>query len=638
VTARWRTFGSLALLLALTAGFYWKITISGQWTFLEASDVANQVRPWLDFQAREFHAGHLPLWDPFEWGGHSLIGQVQPGLANPLNWILFAMPLRDGHIPITTLHWYWVLIHWMGAAFCYALCRDLRCGHVASILGGAVFALTGFMGHTDWPQILLSAAWIPLVLLFFLRVLRGERPMSSAAICGAALGMMFLGSHPVIPVFAGLVMGALWLWAMVRDRRRVRYAAIFGVICLGIAAAQVLPAVEYGKQALRWAGAPEPLHWNERVPFSEHARYSLGWPSVAGIVVPGISEHANPYLGMVAIALAALSIWNRRRLPHIGWLVAFALGGLCLALGKDFPPYWLLWRFVPIVEKAREPAFGIVLFHAGIAVLVALGATTLRLRYVWIALALFLAESVNDAAHLSRFDRPGSYATMIERQSDIAGFLKTQPGWFRVDIDEDAIPYNFGDLYGIEHFGALVSSMPERTQRLLGHEETPRLFGVQYHVGRTPTNPAQREVFGSRSGLKVFRDPRIAEPMWAMRTEPCASSDHFAAVTRTPDYVVIDADLACSGLVVVGDAFYPGWRARVDGRRAPVQEITAVRAVRAEKGPHRVEFVYRPASVYWGFGLAFGAVITVVALLIRDFRQGGANQHTDSIAVFETRS
>jgi hypothetical protein len=72
------------------------------------------------------------LWDPFEWAGYTLIGQVQPGIVNPLNWILFAMPLRDGHIPITTLHWYWVLIHWLGAVFCYALCRDLGTGYMAS--------------------------------------------------------------------------------------------------------------------------------------------------------------------------------------------------------------------------------------------------------------------------------------------------------------------------------------------------------------------------------------------------------------------------------------------------------------------------------------------------------------------------
>ena len=99
MTPRWRTFGALLALLLLTAGFYWKLTISREWTFLEGFDLANVVRPWLDFEAREFHAGRFPLWDPYEWAGHTLIGQVQPGIANPLNWILFAMPLRDGTFP-----------------------------------------------------------------------------------------------------------------------------------------------------------------------------------------------------------------------------------------------------------------------------------------------------------------------------------------------------------------------------------------------------------------------------------------------------------------------------------------------------------------------------------------------------------
>jgi len=130
-----RTPSALFALLLLTAAFYWKLTISDDWTWLEGPDQANVVRPWLDLQAREFHAGRIPLWDPYEWAGHTLIGQVQPGITNPLNWILFAMPLRDGHIPVSTLHWYWVLIHWLGAAACYSLCRDLGAGHIASVAG-----------------------------------------------------------------------------------------------------------------------------------------------------------------------------------------------------------------------------------------------------------------------------------------------------------------------------------------------------------------------------------------------------------------------------------------------------------------------------------------------------------------------
>jgi hypothetical protein len=34
----------------------------------------------------------------------------------------------------------------------------------------SIFALSGFVGHTDWPQILMTSIWVPLVLLFFARV------------------------------------------------------------------------------------------------------------------------------------------------------------------------------------------------------------------------------------------------------------------------------------------------------------------------------------------------------------------------------------------------------------------------------------------------------------------------------------
>jgi len=49
----------------------------------------------------------------FRAQGRSLIGQMQPGSTYPLNWILYALPLRNGHIGFGYLKWYWVVIHWM---------------------------------------------------------------------------------------------------------------------------------------------------------------------------------------------------------------------------------------------------------------------------------------------------------------------------------------------------------------------------------------------------------------------------------------------------------------------------------------------------------------------------------------------
>ena len=78
---------------------------------------------------------------------------------------------------------------------------------------------------------------------------------------------------------------------------------------------------------------------------------------------------------------------------------------------------------------------------------------------------LFLGEAVYDAPRLARFDRPGSYTATIRGQADIAGFLKAQPGWFRVDFDDNDVSYNFGNLYGIEQFGGAGSSLPLRIHR-----------------------------------------------------------------------------------------------------------------------------------------------------------------------------
>jgi hypothetical protein len=155
---------------------------------------------------------------------------------------------------------------------------------------------------------------------------------------------------------------------------------------------------------------------------------------------------------------------------------------------------------------------------------------------------------------------------------------------------------------------------------MLGNAKTPRLFGIRYRVARKPSDPAQEEVFRSRSGLKVYRNPRIAEPLWVWRVAPCAAPDRLRVVSRTPDHFVVEAELACPGLVVAGDAYYSGWRAWVDGVRRPVQELDAVRAVRAGAGRHVIEFRYRPASVYMGLGLTLSGFGVVAFFYFRKVR------------------
>ena len=193
--ARLRFFSAPAILLLISMAFCWKLVLTKEYTWLESPDLAFQVLPWYQFQAGEWHQGRYPLWDPNHWAGQPLLGQAQPGAAYPLNWLLFSLPLRHGWIRQAYLHWYFLFIHFLGSVFTYLLCRDLGRRRSACILAGCVFAYGGFVGTNDWPQMLNGAIWAPLVFLFLLRAVRGDRGRVAGG--HADFDQAFCGRHDV---------------------------------------------------------------------------------------------------------------------------------------------------------------------------------------------------------------------------------------------------------------------------------------------------------------------------------------------------------------------------------------------------------------------------------------------------------
>lgn len=79
-------------------------------------------------------------------------------------------------------------------------------------------------------------------------------------------------------------------------------------------------------------------------------------------------------------------------------------------------------------------------------------------------------------------------------------------------------------------------------------------------------------------------------------------------VTYESERVVVDADLPQAGYLVLADAYYPGWTARVDGEPVTIERADVMfRAVPVPAGTHRVEFRYEPASVTIGAAISIGA-------------------------------
>src|SRR5438105_2057673 len=81
------------------------------------------------------------------------------------------------------------------------------------------------------------------------------------------------------------------------------------------------------------------------------------------------------------------------------------------------------------------------------------------------------------------------------------------------------------------------------------------------------------------------------------------------------------------GMVVLSDTFYPGWRARVDHKPAPIYEVNgAMRGVVVPAGSHTVTMRYRPVSVYLGAALTVAGILgaLVMAAAVRSRGRNGA--------------
>ncbi|MFQ5900630.1 MAG: YfhO family protein, partial [Thermodesulfobacteriota bacterium] len=82
--------------------------------------------------------------------------------------------------------------------------------------------------------------------------------------------------------------------------------------------------------------------------------------------------------------------------------------------------------------------------------------------------------------------------------------------------------------------------------------------------------------------------------------------------------VILRAVLNRPKILVLSDAYYPGWKVFVDGEERKILKANYVfRAVPLEPGAHDVEFIYDPMSFKVGMYISFITVIILAGLWIR---------------------
>ena len=261
------------------------------------------------------------------------------------------------------------------------------------------------------------------------------------------------------------------------------------------------------------------------------------------------------------------------------------------------------------------------------------------------ALAIIELGNVINAIYWERVPvHRESFLPNLTQFRDIADYLRNQPGPVRVNAMDATAGFNLGDWEGIDTLTGFGAGLTKNLHSLdWPSVRTQNLLAIGYSVSKQPPRPDQQVVFRDASGVSVLRNvdalprARIVHGVEAASSakqvaarvndasfdargtvlmlgpvptlQSCAGEDQARISKRTANSVVIEARLACRGMLILADTWYPGWIATVDGRPAPIdQAYIALRGVVLEQGDHHVEFHYRPASAL------IGAVMSVIGI------------------------
>ena len=385
---------SLALLTLFALALWSRVLVTGQvllpgamlsgfapfggnarapWTILQWDSLA-QYYPWRHFAAQELHAGHIPLWNPFEFSGTPFVANAQSAVFYPLNlpfW-LFDTATAFGVA---------ALAHTLLAAFLtYFLCQRWRLSRAASVVAAIAFSFCGYLAA--WallPTLFSTASWLPLCLLLFEKAADDKRAHLSALGLVCALACALLAGHAQI--FFYLVLALLLRVPFLKKRGRgylIWFSALFGAALLSML--QILPTLELARYGHRAVGAATPEAWQE-----VHKR-ALQVGELPSLFVPGWPMNwasLNENFGYVGVGVALLALagvfWRARAGQSSSgkWFaLALAIFGLLYALAT--PLAQLFFYGVPGVSQMGGTGRALVLWSLGAALLAGFGVDFLR--------------------------------------------------------------------------------------------------------------------------------------------------------------------------------------------------------------------------------------------------------------------
>jgi hypothetical protein len=369
--------------------------------------------PQHEFVHQQWLRGRFPLWNPYLCCGMPNLASTQGALLFPINLLLLSLDPFYAAGPAAFLKLF------LAGLFTMLYLRLLGASDAAAFLSGLVFSLCGFMivwlGH---PHV-NCAMWLPLLLYFIEKTFR----------CGAGnlfvrshlrlwigfaitYGFMLLGGHSPTAIHITIGIFIYFLFRLAggqRDQPFRRTELLIGSLTFGffLAAAQMLPYLEYYGQSSSGLASDEQQRWSSHLPPVTLIQFLL--PCFSGSPVKGFGDlrellglgtlsnfnERTAYVGILPLLFALCAVVSRR-CKFTVFYSCVAVASLLVVYGV--PPLPAIVRALPVLCDVNHTR--LLLFTAfSLAVLAGLGWDVFekmenRRRMLWIVTAFWLVAGL----------------------------------------------------------------------------------------------------------------------------------------------------------------------------------------------------------------------------------------------------
>ncbi len=649
----------------------------------------------------------LPLWSDTILSGFPFAADTQSGLWYLPTWLPNLIPSAASFNLILIFH-----LILAGSGMTLFLRREglsdfaSLAGGVVFELMPKLWAHFG-AGHYT---LLIAVCWTPWLLFAQKEYILSGFAWKRILFPGIVFGVIIL-SNPIWAPFAALLWVAYALVAGVMNRKTLPSKAnsrwllktvggglLQGVVALLISAPVWLPLMEFTQLSSRIL-----------MTTSDNMLASLPSLYLVNLFIPNIGGMHEwvVYLGVFTLFLIVLALWENKK-GSLTWFWAILIA-ICLliSLGTNLPlipylfrlPFFNLLRvptrfyflacmagsilfahgFETFISAGKKPATGFKRLWIGISffiILLSIGMLFVTqkwgLQYLWSIVAFTLTLIILLLWDKSRI-APATLGMVVaglicvdllgvnflglkfrpEQQvyaegADIAAFLKSQAGVFRVYSPSYSLPEQTAARFGIQqadginplmlmsyvdfmesatgipirHYSVTMPDFPSNLTATDNAAYTPDahllgLLNVRFVLSEFDLSSSDLSLVKNMGSTRIYENKQWLPRAWVQR-ETTPLGDGILSVpdiATTPNDFKIDA--TGPGQLVLSEVYYPGWKMYIDGIEQPIKIIDGIfMGADLTGGNLSLDFIFQPSLILIALILAAIAWTGIVVFMV----------------------